>query len=516
MTRSLATTLALTLVALSVVTLLLASGLQLFSNVRTQQAAMASSQQLIAQGAAGTVSGFIQERFSALETAVRLGAATSSSSEAWTRALQTLLGLQPSFKHLAMLDADNTVLAQTSRISLQASKRFVAGLSGEMLDEIRREERYISPVFIDSHTSEPHVIIAAPLVDALGDRHGSLVADVNLKFMWDLVDQLKVGETGYAYVVDRQGTLLAFGDTTRVLRGENVAQIWAVRLFSASPAGGDGGGISSYTGITGEGVVGGYVPLGTPDWAVVTEMPWDEAYSGIIRDIGLSLGVMLAMAVLAGVVGVYLARRLTGPLVQLMNTATRIAAGDREVRVAVGGPREVANLAGAFNSMAAQLRSTLEGLEQSVAERTAALAEMEARSEEQARLIEQNSQQRQVIRELSVPILPVTGSTLVMPLVGNLDAGRLADIRERALHAIGGSQARRLLLDVTGVPIVDSQVAQGLLGIAQAARLLGAEVVLIGIRPEVAQTIVGLGLDLAAFGTAADLRTAITSADRRR
>jgi rsbT co-antagonist protein RsbR len=121
-----------------------------------------------------------------------------------------------------------------------------------------------------------------------------------------------------------------------------------------------------------------------------------------------------------------------------------------------------------------------------------------------------------VIRELSVPILPVTDSTLVMPLIGDLDAARLADIRDRALHAIGGSQARRLLLDVTGVPIVDSQVAQGLLGVAQAARLLGAEVVLIGIRPEVAQTIVGLGLDLAAFGTAADLRTAITSADRRR
>jgi rsbT co-antagonist protein RsbR len=114
-----------------------------------------------------------------------------------------------------------------------------------------------------------------------------------------------------------------------------------------------------------------------------------------------------------------------------------------------------------------------------------------------------------------VPILPVSQDTLVMPLVGALDSTRLRDIQERALAAIKRSTARRLLLDITGLPMVDSQVAQGLSTVVQAARLLGAEVVLIGIRPEVAQAIVQLGIDLSNVVTMVDLQTAL-NADARR
>ena len=66
-------------------------------------------------------------------------------------------------------------------------------------------QRYISPVYIDDATSEPLIAIAIPVKNVFGDFQGTLMAEVNLKFMWDLVDQLKVGETGYAYVVDNQG-----------------------------------------------------------------------------------------------------------------------------------------------------------------------------------------------------------------------------------------------------------------------------------------------------------------------
>lgn len=161
----------------------------------------------------------------------------------------------------------------------------------------------------------------------------------------------------------------------------------------------------------------------------------------------------------------------------------------------------------------AALEHANQSLEQRVAERTAALsaalAEVEQRAATQTRLLEEVAAQRQVIRELSVPVLPVSAETMVMPLVGALDSNRLSEIQEQALTVLERSRARTLLLDVTGVPIVDSQVAQGLVGVVQAARLLGAETVLIGIRPEVAQTIVGLGLDLAAIRTARDLQTAL-------
>jgi rsbT co-antagonist protein RsbR len=152
-------------------------------------------------------------------------------------------------------------------------------------------------------------------------------------------------------------------------------------------------------------------------------------------------------------------------------------------------------------------------LETRVQERTVALqralTEVETRATEQARLLEENQQQREAIRDLSVPVLPVSAATLVMPLVGTLDSTRLALAQQQALSALEHSQARYLMLDITGVPLVDSQVAQGLIVVVQAARLLGTEVVLVGVRPEVAQAIVGLGIELPGIRTFRDLQSAI-------
>ena len=140
--------------------------------------------------------------------------------------------------------------------------------------------------------------------------------------------------------------------------------------------------------------------------------------------------------------------------------------------------------------------------------------EVRLREAEQARLLAENSQQRDAIRELSVPVLPLQRGTLAMPLIGALDTTRLRDLQERALQAIQHASARRLLLDITGVPIVDTQVAQGLIGVVRAARLLGTEVLLVGIRPEVAQTIVGLGLDLGGVRTYSDIQSALDMNER--
>jgi rsbT co-antagonist protein RsbR len=175
--------------------------------------------------------------------------------------------------------------------------------------------------------------------------------------------------------------------------------------------------------------------------------------------------------------------------------------------------RRQSEILGAVRSANAMLEQTRAGLEAEVLARTAdlraALGEVEARAVEQARLLDELALQREVIRELSVPVLPVTARTLVMPLVGALDTARLELVQEQALRAIERASARHLVLDITGVPIVDSQVAQGLLAVVEAARLLGAEALLIGVRPEVAQTMVGLGLALPGLRTYADLQTAM-------
>ncbi len=160
-----------------------------------------------------------------------------------------------------------------------------------------------------------------------------------------------------------------------------------------------------------------------------------------------------------------------------------------------------------------ELAEMRESLEYMVARRTRelqrALDEVQAQAVEQQRLLFENSQQREAIRELSVPVLPIAATTLVMPLIGALDSTRLMLLQERALHAIQRSTARYVLLDITGVLIIDSEVAQGLLQILRSARLLGAEVVLVGVRPEVASAIVRLGIDPGSIRAYSDLQTAL-------
>jgi rsbT co-antagonist protein RsbR len=113
------------------------------------------------------------------------------------------------------------------------------------------------------------------------------------------------------------------------------------------------------------------------------------------------------------------------------------------------------------------------------------------------------------MREMSVPVLPVSASTLVIPLIGALDSQRLDELQAQALGSVQARRARRLILDITGVPVVDTLVARGLVETIRAVHLLGADAVLVGIRPEVAQTIVGLGVELKGVRTEATLHAAL-------
>jgi rsbT co-antagonist protein RsbR len=98
---------------------------------------------------------------------------------------------------------------------------------------------------------------------------------------------------------------------------------------------------------------------------------------------------------------------------------------------------------------------------------------------------------------------------IAMPLIGSIDSHRAQQVIETLLEGVNTTGAQIVILDVTGVPVVDTQVANTLLRSAQAVRLLGAEVLLTGIRPEVAQTIVGLGLDLSHIRTLATLQDGV-------
>jgi rsbT co-antagonist protein RsbR len=148
-------------------------------------------------------------------------------------------------------------------------------------------------------------------------------------------------------------------------------------------------------------------------------------------------------------------------------------------------------------------------LESQVEQRTAQLQLQTNQQAElvtqQAKLLEEIHQQQSTIRSLSVPVIPISNRSVVLPLVGELDAERLNVLQQRALQALKERSAKHMVLDITGVPIVDTAVAQGLLRVVRAARLLGAEVALVGVRPEVAESIVSLGIDLENLATYRDL-----------
>jgi len=117
--------------------------------------------------------------------------------------------------------------------------------------------------------------------------------------------------------------------------------------------------------------------------------------------------------------------------------------------------------------------------------------------------------QRSLIQELSTPIIPVSDSILVVPLVGAIDTLRARQITETLLDAVGRQQTQVLIIDITGVAVVDTSVVNHLLQTARAARLLGTSVLLVGIGPEVAQVIVQLGIDLSSIVTRSTLQAGL-------
>ncbi len=158
----------------------------------------------------------------------------------------------------------------------------------------------------------------------------------------------------------------------------------------------------------------------------------------------------------------------------------------------------------------AALKSYSEQLEQMVKERTDELMQEVAERERlQQEIIEA---QQQSLQELSTPIIPIMDRIIVMPLIGGIDTMRARDITRSLLAGIRSHRAKMVIMDITGVPVVDSGVAAYLNKTIQAARLKGARTIITGISDAVAETIVDLGIDWSSIETVADLQTGLVVA----
>lgn len=123
--------------------------------------------------------------------------------------------------------------------------------------------------------------------------------------------------------------------------------------------------------------------------------------------------------------------------------------------------------------------------------------------------------QRVTLYELSTPLIPLSERIVVMPLIGAIDSARAQQIMETLLEGIAQHRSHVVILDITGVQVVDTQVANALLQAAQAVKLLGAQVILTGIRPHIAQTLVSLGVNLRGIVTRSTLQTGVAYALER-
>jgi rsbT co-antagonist protein RsbR len=173
---------------------------------------------------------------------------------------------------------------------------------------------------------------------------------------------------------------------------------------------------------------------------------------------------------------------------------------DQELLVAVGNQAAIA----------LQNAQMMASLEQKIEE---GMAELRNSLEERERLQQEVIEaQKQTLQELSTPIIPVMDRIIVVPLIGNIDAMRARDITRRLLAGIREHRAKVVILDITGVSVVDSSVADHLNKTIQAARLKGSHTIVTGISDAVAGTIVDLGIDWSGVETLQDMQTGLMGA----
>lgn len=123
-------------------------------------------------------------------------------------------------------------------------------------------------------------------------------------------------------------------------------------------------------------------------------------------------------------------------------------------------------------------------------------------------------QQQEAIRELSTPVLQVRERLLILPIIGVLDSQRARQVTEQLLRGIRTNRAKVVVIDITGVPQIDSTVANNLVQTVEASRLMGASVIITGLSSEIAQTLVTIGVDLSKMNAVGDLQGGIEEAER--
>jgi two-component system, NtrC family, sensor kinase len=330
-----------------------------------------------AEGAAAKISQFVTELESQLGWTTQVPWRVNTLDE-WRYDMARLLRQVPAITEIARVDADGREQFRVSRIAPAVVGSLIDVSQEPKFREAVANKVYYGPVYF-LRESEPYMTLAS----AGGGDTGVSIAEVNLKFIRDVVTQIEVGKRGYAYLVDAQGRLIAHPDLSLVLRNTDSLRLRQVQAARAGAPPVPPDEESVVENFQGRQVLAAYAPVGPLGWLVFVELPVEEAFAPLEAAIHRSVWLFLAALILASLAGLFLARRMVVPIRALRLGAARIGHGDFRQRISLKTRDELEALANQFNDMAGQLQESHADLENKVTVRTSELTLANQRLSEQ-------------------------------------------------------------------------------------------------------------------------------------
>ncbi|MEY9883609.1 ATP-binding protein [Bradyrhizobium sp. USDA 329] len=347
---------------------LLANGLfEVFFYYREHKASLIRVQHEQAEAAAAKIGQFVKEIESQLGWTTQLPWSGGSIEQRRFDALR-LLRQVPAITELAQVDSTGKERLRVSRLAMDALDSGIDLSADPKFTEAVAHKVYYGPVYF-RRESEPYMTLA--LAGARKDA-GVSIAEVNLKLIWDVVSQIKVGEHGHAYVVGPEGRLIAHPDISLVLRNTDMSNLAQVRAALAG-SGTVADALSEARNIQGQKVLTASAPIEPLHWTMFVELPVEEAYAALYASLQRLAIVLLAASIFAVLAGIFLARRMVVPIQALRSGAERIGGGDFSQRISIRTGDELEGLADQFNDMGARLQESYADLENKVEQRTAEL-----------------------------------------------------------------------------------------------------------------------------------------------